>query len=87
MTHAEIMEKFTEIFRDQFEDDAIELSDGTSAKDIEDWDSLAYLQLVSTIESAFRIKFTLGEINGFKNVGEMADSVEKHLEQKNRKCK
>ena len=27
----------------------------------------------------FGIKFTMGEIQDFKNVGEMIDSIEKHL--------
>lgn len=79
MIHQEIMDKFTGIFRELFEDDEIVLTDSTMADDIEDWDSLMYLQLVAEIEEQFEIKFTLGEVNGFANVGAMADCAEKHL--------
>lgn len=79
MTHEEIMGKFTEIFRDLFEDDTIVLTDHTTANDIEDWDSLAHLQLIAEIESQFAIKFTLGEVNSFANVGELVDCVARHM--------
>lgn len=73
------MEKVTSLFYDIFEDDTIVLTDATTADDVEDWDSLAYLQIVAEIEDQFAIKFTLGEVNGFSNVGEMVDCVGKHL--------
>lgn len=79
MTHEEIMGKFTEIFQDLFEDDTIVLTDHTTANDIEDWDSLAHLQLIAEIESQFAIKFTLGEVNSFVNVGELVDCVARHM--------
>lgn len=79
MTRNEINEKLNTVFQDVFDDDSITVTDSTTAKDIEDWDSLAHLTLVGSIEEEFGIKFTLGEINGFKNVGEMMDSMEKHL--------
>lgn len=79
MTKNELMEKLTAIFRDQFDDDTLEISDATTANDIEDWDSLAHLQLISAIEETLDIHFTLGEINSFANVGEMAECILKHL--------
>lgn len=79
MTHAEIMEKLQPVFRDIFDDDEITVTDYTAADDIEDWDSLAHMQLISAVEEAFEIEFDIGEINSFANVGEMADSIGKHL--------
>lgn len=79
MTHVEIMEKLQPIFRDIFDDDEITLTDYTAADDIEDWDSLAHMQLISAVEEAFEIEFNIGEINSFANVGEMVDSIGKHL--------
>lgn len=79
MNRQEIMDKLTEVFRGVFDDDAIVLNDATTANDIEDWDSLAHLQLISETEEAFGIHFSLGEINNFANVGELVDSIEKHL--------
>ena len=43
----------------------------TCADDIEDWDSLAQINLIVAIEKEFRIKFTLDELVTFSNVGDM----------------
>lgn len=75
MTREEIMESLTEIFRDVFDDDALEISDNTTAADIEDWDSLEHINLVVAIEKKFSIKFVLDEVGKMKNVGEMADTI------------
>ena len=79
MTRQEILEQVTQIIRDEFEDDEIEVTFETTAADVEDWDSLAHISLIHEIEKNFDIKFTLGEIQDFKNVGEMIDSIEKYL--------
>ena len=59
--------------------DELELTDETSANDIEEWDSLSHIQLIVAIEKAFRIKFTSLEIMKWRNVGEMVDSMETKL--------
>lgn len=79
MSRNEVMEKLTEIFRDVFEDDEIVATDSLTANDVEDWDSLTHLELITTVEQAFDIHFSLGEINGFANVGAMCDSILKHI--------
>lgn len=79
MTRTEINEKLNEVFAEVFDDDTITVSETTTVNDIEGWDSLAHLTLVSTVEEAFSIEFSLTEISKFKNVGEMMSSIEKHL--------
>lgn len=79
MTCTEIMEQLQGIFREQFDDEDIQVEDSTTADDIEDWDSLAHMELIATVEEHFRIRFSLGEINSFANVGEMCDCIVKHL--------
>lgn len=78
MTKSEVMVKIKEILNDLFDDD-FDVTESTVADDIDGWDSLAHLQVISAMESGFNIHFTLGEINNFANVGEMADSIIKHL--------
>ncbi len=79
MTHEEVMEKLQGIFREQFDDETIVVKDETTADNIEDWDSLAHMELLSTIEETFGIHFSLGEVNSFANVGQMVDCIVKHL--------
>ena len=75
MTREAVFEKLNTIFRDNFDDDEISLTDETSAEDIEDWDSLEQINLVVAIQDAFGIKFNIDEVNAMKNVGEMADAI------------
>ena len=77
MTREAIFEELTEIFRDIFDDEEIELSDETTADDIEDWDSLEQINLLVAIEKQFNIKFQLADVADLENVGAMADLVEK----------
>ncbi len=76
MTRNEILEKITAIFRDVFDDDTIVVTDETTAADIEDWDSLTHITLISEIEDAFDFKFSMKDVLGMKNVGEMLDILE-----------
>ena len=69
----EIKEKLQEIFRDIFDDDGIELFDEMNANDIDDWDSLAHIQLIAAIEKRFNVRFTTKEFVSTSNVGEFID--------------
>ncbi len=75
MTREEVFEKLNTVFRENFDDDEISLTDSTSSEDIEDWDSLEQINLVVAIQDAFGIKFNIDEVNAMKNVGEMADAI------------
>ena len=44
--------------------------------DIEDWDSLEHITLISAVEREFRMKFKMGEISSMKNVGEMVSIIQ-----------
>ena len=75
MTREDVFEKLNGIFRENFDDDDIELKDDTSSADIEDWDSLEQINLVVAIQDTFGIKFNIDEVNSLKNVGEMVDAI------------
>jgi len=72
----EIMEKFTNVFRETFNDDSIKITKETTADDIDAWDSLSHVNLIIAIELAFDIEFTQREIMSFNNVGDMVACVE-----------
>lgn len=78
----EIKERLQEIFRDVFDDEELEIRDDMSAKDIEDWDSLAQINLIIAIEKEFRVKFNLEEVSKLKNIGEMLELINLKLEAK-----
>ena len=51
MSEQEIYERLNEVFRNVFDDDDIEVEAGTTADDIEDWDSLEHINLISAVKA------------------------------------
>ncbi len=66
-----------EIFRDNFDDEDLVITRETCADDIEDWDSLEQINLLSAMEKKFGIKFQLSDVRGLANVGDLLDLIER----------
>lgn len=75
MDKKEVMSKLQEIFREVFDNDEIEIDENTVAEDIEEWDSLAHVQLTEKVQSVFGVKFSAKEMNSWDDVGEFVDSI------------
>lgn len=75
----DITEKLQEIFCDVFDDDEIEITEETTADDIEGWDSLTHVQLIVAVEKAFSVKFSTVEVMKLKNVGEFIELIRKKV--------
>ena len=75
MERSELMVRVQSVFRDVFDDQALVIGDSTNSQDIEEWDSLGHITLVTAIEKDLKIRFALGELQELKNVGEMIDLI------------
>lgn len=75
MNKNEILKHLQDIFRDVFDNEEIELTYETVAEDIDEWDSLAHIQLIKEIEKEFGIKLSSKEILSWDDVGEMIDAI------------
>ncbi len=75
MDEKSILAAVQEIFRDNFDDDTLVITRATNANDIEDWDSLEQINLLTAIEKRFKIKFKLADVRGLKDVGDLLDLV------------
>lgn len=71
--------ELTDVFRDFFEDDSIDLSPETTANDIDGWDSLSHAILISAIELKFKIHFSTKEALVFRNVRDLVKSIEEKI--------
>ena len=75
MTETQLLTELNTLFEEIIDEGAVTLSRETTAKDVEGWDSLNHIQIIAAIEKKYGFRFTLVEIQSFKNVGEMADSI------------
>jgi acyl carrier protein len=71
----DVLEQLQEIFRDILDQPDLVLTRQSNAHNVEDWDSLAHINLVSAIEKRYKIRFALGELQDLKNVGDMIDLI------------
>lgn len=75
----EILDRLQPIFREVLENDALLITESSSARNVEGWDSLAHITIVSVIEQEFHIRFALGELESLNNVGEMVKLIQTKL--------
>ena len=71
MTRQEILTKLIPVFRGVLNQPELELTDELTANDVDNWDSLSHMVLISEIEQAFAIKFKLRDINKMRNIGDL----------------
>jgi acyl carrier protein len=79
MERTEILDKLTVIFRSVFNDQSINLTNEVTANDVENWDSLTHMLLITEIENTLSIKFRLKELNKMRNVGDMIEIISTKL--------
>ena len=75
MSREEVLKRVNDIFRDVFDDKNLQITDETTANDIEDWDSLTHITLIATIEEELGVKFEMVDIVKFENVGDMVNAI------------
>lgn len=69
-----ILKELEVLFRDNFDDDTIELSEDTLFEEIEAWDSMEQVNIITMIEELYEFKFNVGEMTAMssaKGVKEM----------------
>ena len=75
METKELLETLNGIFRKVLKRDNITLTESTTAHDVEGWDSLTNMVLLTEIEKKFGVRFTFREIVKLKNVGDVCQTI------------
>lgn len=70
------MQHLNELFRGVFDDEDLVITRETSARDIDDWDSLMHVTLLLTVEKGFGIRFSSSQVAGLTDVGQLVDLIE-----------
>lgn len=71
----EILEKLNGIFCDVFDNQSIIITEESTIKDIEEWDSLSHFEIVVAIEKQFSIKILSDEIRRIQTIKDFIDII------------
>jgi acyl carrier protein len=80
MSNSEILTVVTSIIQEVLELPDLNVTVNTSAADVDEWDSMTHIQLIAAIESKYKVRFALGELQALKNVGDMIELIQKKLD-------
>ncbi len=79
MERIEIAEKIRLILVSVLKHEKFEMNDEMSAFEVDGWDSLTHMIIISEIESQYNIKFKLKELNKLNNIGSLIELVQSKL--------
>jgi acyl carrier protein len=72
---AEIFNRTTAVIAEVLERPGLTLTETTTAKDVEGWDSFRQIEILLSLEQAFGIKFSSAEMDSLGNVGDLVRAV------------
>jgi acyl carrier protein len=75
MTTPQLQLEIQDVFRRIFGDETLVVTSSTSQEDIEAWDSLEHINILSIIEQRYGIKFDLNEVMEIKTAGDIMQLV------------
>lgn len=76
MEKDQLLKELNKIFIDIFEDDSISINEHTTTSDVEAWDSLNHIQMITQVEKHYKIRFGLNELLNFKDVGDLCNAIQ-----------
>lgn len=76
METTELLEILNGIFRKVLKREDITLTESTTAHDVDSWDSLTNMILLTEIENKFGVRFSFREIVKLKNVGDLCQTIQ-----------
>ena len=75
----QILERLRGVFCDVFDADDLTVTRQSTAADVPGWDSLMHVRLILEAEKVFGVRFTTSEVASLANVGELADAIERKV--------
>lgn len=75
MEKEEILQQLSLIFEQVLKRSDLKIDYSMSAEDIDEWDSLTNMTIISEIEKKWGVHFKLRDIVKMKNIGDMIDVI------------
>lgn len=79
MTEQEILAIFEQTLRDLLADESIILTTETRRSNVPDWDSFMYVNFIVAVESELGIRFSVADVESFRNVGDIVNEARRLL--------
>jgi acyl carrier protein len=79
MEKDEIIERTRRIVSQVLKDDHFKWNDELTAADINGWDSLSHMFIITEIENEFSVKFKLKELNRINDLGSLISLIKSKL--------
>lgn len=76
MDNKTLLSKIQSIVQDVLDNESLKINEQTKSTDVEGWDSLAHINIVSQIESELGVRFSLYELARFSTVGKIIEAVQ-----------
>jgi acyl carrier protein len=75
MTPDNVLEELQPIFEEALDEPGLIVQRSSNAANTPNWDSLAHISIIEMVQSHFKVKFALGELQEMKEVGDMVDMI------------
>ena len=79
MSREDILTKVNKAFSSVLEHNNFELTNATTADDVDGWESITHMMIISEIEKIFDIKFKLMDLMNMNSVGDLLNCIESEL--------
>jgi acyl carrier protein len=79
MTRQEILATIRDILADVLDNESLQLTESSTAEQVEDWDSINQVKLLIGLENELNFRFSAQEVEGLKNVGALIDLVQRKV--------
>jgi acyl carrier protein len=79
MASARTFHGLSRVLREVFDNEALVATPELTASMVQGWDSLGNVRLFIELERLFGVRFNAAEISSLKNVGQLADLLEKKV--------
>ncbi|WP_298555599.1 acyl carrier protein [uncultured Algibacter sp.] len=79
MNKEDILRSINQSFIKVLEHDNFKLTESTTANDVDGWESVTHMMIITDIENTLNIKFKLMDLMGMNNVGDLIDTIKKEI--------
>ena len=70
-----VLAQLQPIFQEALNQPDLTVTRSSNANNTKNWDSLAHIELIEMVESHFKVRFALGELQDLKEVGDLIDLI------------